>query len=172
MGDMTSSPTGTPGNPLANGHVREAIELLRDYGITPEQYETVELREHWTVPGHEQTFTDEAVALAAAQWSADHLMQAVTVTRMCGPEGDFAPLDARRVHPRLGDPVAYALYPTATGGDPVATVDVDGVLNWPAGEYPGDPAADARAPFVLWAGPIAARAGDTVTAQVDAVVRD
>jgi hypothetical protein len=160
MGDMTSSPTGTPGNPLANGHVREAIELLRDYGITPEQYAAADLTAHWAVPGHERTYDDEREALAAAQRRADHMLQPVTVTRMYGASGDFAPLDSRRVHPRLGDPTPYALYATRTGGEPIATVDVDGVVNWPAGEHPGDDASDARAPFVMWAGP--PPVGDTV----------
>lgn len=54
---------------LAKSAIREAIALLREYGVTPEQYATVELVEVWYFAG--RVYPDRASAAAAAQQEAD-----------------------------------------------------------------------------------------------------
>lgn len=69
--------------------VREAIALLREYGVTPDQYATVELVERWTVAGIDGEFPDREAAFDAAEKLAETDGMA-EVWRDYGPDADWA----------------------------------------------------------------------------------
>lgn len=66
---MTASETPTPAAPEVFGRpeIREAIALLRECGVTPDQYAAIELIERWTVDGIDGEFPDREAAFDAAE---------------------------------------------------------------------------------------------------------
>lgn len=54
---------------FARPEVRDAINLLREHGVTPEQYATVNLVPCWSVSGKD--YPDRQAAFAAAQAEAN-----------------------------------------------------------------------------------------------------
>lgn len=88
---MTTSepePTAAP-EVFGRPEVREAIALLREHGVTPDQYATVQLVERWTVAGIDGEFPDQNAAWAAAQKLAEENGSA-EVWRNYGPDADWA----------------------------------------------------------------------------------
>jgi hypothetical protein len=164
---MTTAPAETAVNPLTIEAVRDAIELLRDHGITPEQYATAKIVDYWSVPGHETAFTDRPAAIAAAGQVAAVSGQPVRVEHMCGADGDFVSFGSTTVLPPA-QPLPYAVYASPTGGEPLATFDAQGNLTsgtWPSPDapatvyYSADPAAEAdHAPNAT---PLAIRPGES-----------
>lgn len=75
-------------NPLANPAIRDAIRLLREYGITPEQYAAAKLTENWRVGS--EGYPDRESAYAAAERRADTTGEWAEVWRDYGAEADWA----------------------------------------------------------------------------------
>jgi hypothetical protein len=75
-------------NPLANPAVRGAIRLLREYGVTPEQYATAKLTEEWSVGG--VTYLGRDAAFAAAHREAAETGKWAEVWLSHGEEADWA----------------------------------------------------------------------------------
>jgi hypothetical protein len=70
----------TDEDPFARRDIRDAVTALREAGITPDQYATVELAETWTAGGNDQP--DRATAFTVAQELADTSGQWVEVYLM------------------------------------------------------------------------------------------
>ncbi|UWZ37752.1 hypothetical protein Drose_05640 [Dactylosporangium roseum] len=75
-------------SPLANPAVRDAIRLLRECGVTPEQYAAAQLTESWKLDG--RAYPDRDAAFTAAQRQADETGKQVEVWLEFGEEADWA----------------------------------------------------------------------------------
>lgn len=70
-------------SPFADRSVREAVQTLRDAGVTPEQYATVELTETWSIGRVD--YPDRKAAFAAARLQADESGEWAEVWLTWGP---------------------------------------------------------------------------------------
>ena len=80
-------------SPLADREVREAVLVLRDAGITAEQYRDLDVTEHWSVSGLEGDFPDRESALAAARTTAVDSGEEAEVRRRYGFDSDGGALE-------------------------------------------------------------------------------
>lgn len=83
--------------PLARREVREALQRLRDAGVTADQYANVELVEKWSVSGTE--YINRAAAFCAAQEEADRTGKWAEVCLTYGAEADWAMAESWIVKP-------------------------------------------------------------------------
>jgi hypothetical protein len=129
----------TSNNPLGSTAVREAIVLLREYGVTPEQYAAADLGEIWIVDGHEHPGRE--AAFTAAQQLADQT-------------ADLAEVWCRR--PSVGDSESWVVRPTPTRPmQPIAMGGTVGVVL--AADEPATVQASGVA-YVAVQGPVVAGA--------------
>lgn len=83
---MSVQAGGAPPEVFADRAVREAIALLREHGITAEQYATVQLVEQWKIG--DVDYPDREAALAAARQQANDTGAWVEVWLSYGPDAD------------------------------------------------------------------------------------
>lgn len=83
----TAGSTGAPPGLFAELGIRNAIQVLRDYGVTPEQYATVRLVEDWRFDG--QPYPDREATFAAARRRANDTGQWVEVWVSYGSDADY-----------------------------------------------------------------------------------
>lgn len=74
---------------FADNGIRAAITLLRERGVSAEQYRSVQLVERWSVDGIPGEFPDRAAAFSAAQEKADRSGEWAEVWRNYGPDTDW-----------------------------------------------------------------------------------
>ena len=79
-------------SPLARREILEAILVLREAGITPDQYRDLDLTEHWRVAGLENDFSDRDAAFATARTRAADSGEDAEVWRSFGPDNAGAEL--------------------------------------------------------------------------------
>jgi hypothetical protein len=79
-------------SPLARREILEAMLVLREAGITPEQYRDLDLTERWSVGRVEGEFPDRDSAFAAARTRAVESGEDAEVWRSFGVDGDGAEL--------------------------------------------------------------------------------
>ncbi|MEV4349713.1 hypothetical protein AB0J83_35085 [Actinoplanes sp. NPDC049596] len=77
-------------SPLARREILEAMLVLRDAGITPEQYRDLDLTEHWRVGSLDGESFGRDSAFDAARARAADSGEEVVVWRSFGPHNDGA----------------------------------------------------------------------------------
>lgn len=73
---------------FAKRGIREAIALLRQHDVTPEQYASVRLTETWKVNG--QAYPDRGAAIAEARRALSPSAGTVEVWCDFGPDADWS----------------------------------------------------------------------------------
>lgn len=75
-------------SPIERPEIREALKLLREAGITAEQYTNLDITEHWTLSGVD--YPDREAAFAAARAEAAETGEWAEVWYSYGPDYDGA----------------------------------------------------------------------------------